>query len=190
MSSEDTTRGQELTVEQITPEREQIENALKKLAAIAQLTLPPGSAFLMYAFNRAQLVEGDSSSFVAIGHELKISSAENLKSFKEWLIYETCTLMGDGNILYPPPNDEVDLNNTRDDNSKDPAPLHDDSIMPFGKHKGKTMENVPVNYLHWFFHECKPNNLEGVRVISYIKRNIESLREENTDLIWISNKHQ
>lgn len=29
----------------------------------------------------------------------------------------------------------------------------DDSIMPFGVHKGKALANVPYNYLKWFWNE-------------------------------------
>lgn len=31
--------------------------------------------------------------------------------------------------------------------------LTDDSIMPFGEHKGKKLRDVPDNYLFWWFNE-------------------------------------
>ena len=63
------------------------------------------------------------------------------------------------------------------------AELHDTSPMPFGKHKGIPMQDVPVNYLHWLW----SNGLKADKqspVGNYIRRCLGSLRVENTDLIW------
>lgn len=58
--------------------------------------------------------------------------------------------------------------------------LYDDSKMPFGKHKGKLMQDVPVNYLHWFWHNGDKQSSVGL----YIKENINAFKLENKDLIW------
>jgi hypothetical protein len=62
------------------------------------------------------------------------------------------------------------------------SPLTDLDHMPFGEHKGKLMQNVPVNYLHWLWthgmsQETKP-------VAEYIRSNLNALKKENPDLIW------
>lgn len=31
--------------------------------------------------------------------------------------------------------------------------LHDDDRMPFGKHKGQRLGQIPVSYLHWFLRQ-------------------------------------
>lgn len=58
--------------------------------------------------------------------------------------------------------------------------LNDDSLMPFGKHKGEQMSDVPVEYLHWYWH----NGSSSGNVRAYIKENLEALKMENKDLIW------
>lgn len=60
----------------------------------------------------------------------------------------------------------------------------DDLIMPFGKYKGIPMEKVPVNYLHWFWHNVKVGNEDVNNVRSYIHYNLTVLMDENKDLIW------
>lgn len=57
--------------------------------------------------------------------------------------------------------------------------LIDDSKMPFGKHKGERMEDVPVEYLHWYWHNGSPGNVK-----EYIAENMDALKHENDDLIW------
>lgn len=61
-------------------------------------------------------------------------------------------------------------------------PLFDDSPMPFGKHKGKPMKDVPVNYLHYLWESglCK----EDKPVANYIRKSLPALKKENPDLIW------
>lgn len=52
--------------------------------------------------------------------------------------------------------------------------LTDNSLMPFGKFKGKTMINVPAKYLLWLYNEgCSD---EGVK--NYIISNLEILKKE------------
>ena len=53
--------------------------------------------------------------------------------------------------------------------------LKDESIMPFGAHKGNEMANIPDNYLYWYWGENKEDyqkgklNGYGRRVMDYIR---------------------
>lgn len=59
--------------------------------------------------------------------------------------------------------------------------LEDISPMPFGKYKGILMQDVPVTYLHWLWHNVyHPSG----GVYEYIKENISALKLENKDLLW------
>ncbi len=62
--------------------------------------------------------------------------------------------------------------------------LEDLSPMPFGKHKGQPMQDVPVHYLHWFWHNGSISVGDSGDVHDYIKRNIHALKKENADLLW------
>ena len=61
--------------------------------------------------------------------------------------------------------------------------LNDDSLMPFGKHKGTKMKDVPADYLLWFFEE-KSSALSSTlssqdeTVLEYIDDNLEGVEEE------------
>lgn len=61
--------------------------------------------------------------------------------------------------------------------------LTDLSPMPFGKHKGKPMQDDPVSYLHWLWTNGK-NMEKDCPVHHYIKTTMEFLKDENPDLIW------
>lgn len=52
--------------------------------------------------------------------------------------------------------------------------LTDKSPMPWGKHKGTAMANVPANYLIW----CYENNKCDGPVKVYIEDNLELLKKE------------
>lgn len=62
--------------------------------------------------------------------------------------------------------------------------MNDDSIMPFGKYKGRKMSHVPAEYLHWVWHNIKIGNDNMMLVRDYIYDNMNVLEEENEDLIW------
>jgi len=63
--------------------------------------------------------------------------------------------------------------------------LQDSDLMPFGKHKDKKMEKVPVSYLHWLWFEGgKKEEVKTCPVAEYIFRNNNSLKAENINLIW------
>jgi len=53
-------------------------------------------------------------------------------------------------------------------------PLTDQSPMPFGKHNGTAMANVPADYLLWLYenNKCTPD------VREYITDNLDALRLE------------
>ena len=53
--------------------------------------------------------------------------------------------------------------------------LTDESLMPWGKHKGEKMANVPAKYLLWF-HNNK--NLQNGNVKNYILENLDALLAE------------
>lgn len=72
----------------------------------------------------------------------------------------------------------------RFDKTQDDKPLGDLDGMPFGKYRGTPMQDVPVEYLHWFWHNGDFSSRDGNRVASYISKSLDALREENEDLIW------
>lgn len=62
--------------------------------------------------------------------------------------------------------------------------MTDDSLMPFGKHKGKRMEDVPASYLHWWWCESGRFQIETSNVADYINRNLRTLEQEYPDGLW------
>lgn len=60
--------------------------------------------------------------------------------------------------------------------------LTDNSRMPFGKYKGKRMQDVPGSYLDWLLGELevKEGLLYGnsLRVYNYIIENIDAIQQE------------
>lgn len=55
--------------------------------------------------------------------------------------------------------------------------------MPFGKHKGVPMQDVPASYLHWLWSNgMKEDKVSPVA--DYIRRNIPALKKEIPDAIW------
>lgn len=61
-------------------------------------------------------------------------------------------------------------------------PLDDLDPMPFGKHKGEPMQDVPARYLHWLWGEKKDDKTDPV--VDYIRRNLSALKQEYKDGIW------
>ena len=64
-----------------------------------------------------------------------------------------------------------------------PKQLEDLSPMPFGKHKGQPMQEVPASYLHWLFTNGKKED-KNCPVADYIRRNLDALKKEHHDGIW------
>lgn len=60
--------------------------------------------------------------------------------------------------------------------------LSDTDAMPFGKHRGIPMKEVPVEYLHYLWNNGLKT--EQKPVANYIRRCLKGLKEENPDLIW------
>lgn len=56
--------------------------------------------------------------------------------------------------------------------------------MPFGKHKGRLMQDVPADYLCWLWNEGLKHKTRTSDVANYIERNISALSEEYPDGIW------
>lgn len=58
--------------------------------------------------------------------------------------------------------------------------MTDDSLMPFGKHKGKKLGDVPASYLLWLYDQegfvTKNPDLSG-----YIAKNMKHLEKETED---------
>ena len=52
----------------------------------------------------------------------------------------------------------------------------DESIMPFGKHKGEKMANIPASYLLWLYEDS--GFLADGLLKDYIKENLEDLKKE------------
>lgn len=55
--------------------------------------------------------------------------------------------------------------------------------MPFGKHRGTPMQDVPADYLHWLWTNGKEHD-RRCQVADYIRRNITALQQEHPDGIW------
>ena len=52
--------------------------------------------------------------------------------------------------------------------------MNDNSLMPFGKHKGEKLANVPASYLLWLL----TNDLRAGPLRSYILENEQGLMAE------------
>jgi len=61
--------------------------------------------------------------------------------------------------------------------------LKDTDPMPFGKHQGVPMQDVPARYLHYLWTHGKKED-PGCEVSDYIKRNLNGLKMEYRDGIW------
>ena len=61
--------------------------------------------------------------------------------------------------------------------------LTDVSPMPFGKYRGKPMEDVPASYLHWLWNDGLNEN-SGDGVHQYIVESMAALEIEVPNAIW------
>lgn len=55
----------------------------------------------------------------------------------------------------------------------------DSTLMPFGKHKGKRLIDVPAHYLIWLLEFNEP--LRNQQLKEYIEDNLEALKKEVKD---------
>lgn len=61
--------------------------------------------------------------------------------------------------------------------------LGDLDPMPFGKHKGVPMQDVPARYLHWLWTNGLDKDHRS-EVGKYIHKNLDALKQEHPDGIW------
>lgn len=60
--------------------------------------------------------------------------------------------------------------------------MTDNDKMPFGKHRGERMEDVPASYLHWIW--TKDGFDQSSPVGEYIRDNMSFLMADHPDGIW------
>lgn len=53
---------------------------------------------------------------------------------------------------------------------------NDETIMPFGKHKGKHLSDVPASYLLWLYEQNKYKPMTSLQ--EYIHKNLDVLEKE------------
>jgi hypothetical protein len=61
--------------------------------------------------------------------------------------------------------------------------LTDDSPMPFGKHKGELLVDIPADYFHWLWTEGGMSKQDSP-IANYIRASLPALRLERQDLLW------
>ena len=61
--------------------------------------------------------------------------------------------------------------------------LEDMDEMPFGKHRGILMRDVPASYLHYLWITGKESDKQ-CPVTNYIRRNLMALKIEHPDGVW------
>lgn len=61
--------------------------------------------------------------------------------------------------------------------------LEDTAPMPFVKHRGVPMQDVPAGYFHWLWTNGKKEDKQ-CPVADYIRRNLSALKQEHPDGIW------
>ena len=68
--------------------------------------------------------------------------------------------------------------------------LQDSDKMPFGKHKGKQMDEVPATWLDWFSEEAAPPFGEKAKaVLDYIERSRIAIDSELDEKGLIPRRH-
>ena len=61
--------------------------------------------------------------------------------------------------------------------------MNDTDLMPFWKHKGIPMQDVPAGYLHWLWVNGLKDDKQSA-VADYIRKNLDALKTEHKDGIW------
>lgn len=61
--------------------------------------------------------------------------------------------------------------------------LEDTDKMPFGKHHGVPMQDVPAGYLHYLWANGLKDDQRS-NVADYIRRNLDALKKEYNDGVW------
>jgi len=62
--------------------------------------------------------------------------------------------------------------------------LKDTDKMPWGKHEGARMQDVPAHYFHYFWTEKGLKDDKSDPVADYIRRSLGALKKEYPDGIW------
>ena len=62
-------------------------------------------------------------------------------------------------------------------------PFQDTDLMPFGKHKGEPMSDVPARYLFYLWNNGLKAQVRTHRVAAYIWENLDALVQEDQDTI-------
>ena len=62
-------------------------------------------------------------------------------------------------------------------------PFQDTDLMPFGKHKGHQMQEVPASYLLWLWNNGLSQETATSNVAAYIEENLQALTLEDPDTI-------
>lgn len=70
----------------------------------------------------------------------------------------------------------------------------DKDFMPFGKHQGKALANVPATYLLWWYNKIMEQNtvIGGIymRLKLYVEENLDLLKaEKDKSLTTLKNKN-
>lgn len=61
--------------------------------------------------------------------------------------------------------------------------MNDTDPIPFGKHEGVPMQDVPASYLHYLWKSGMKDDKQSA-VADYIRRNLSALKKELPDAIW------
>ena len=62
--------------------------------------------------------------------------------------------------------------------------LIDIDKMPFGKYKGKPMQDVPADYFHYLWTNDLKHKVLIDPVAAYIKHSMSALKQEFPDGVW------
>lgn len=58
------------------------------------------------------------------------------------------------------------------------ADFNDDTKMPFGKHKGAKLKDVPASYLLWLYGQMEAQKQSQGPLFRYLKANLKVLEKE------------
>jgi hypothetical protein len=62
--------------------------------------------------------------------------------------------------------------------------LGDGDPMPFGKHAGVRMDQVPDHWMFWYWSKAGGENKFECPVAGYIRRNLAAFEKDYPDGIW------
>lgn len=53
--------------------------------------------------------------------------------------------------------------------------MNKDSVIPFGRHRGKKLSDIPAHYFLWLYDQ-NSTTVDGREVCRYIRKNLKKLR--------------